>query len=295
MRSNRLSTRLQRIQLSEILKYGRETITNRRKDLFLIGLLFLVIPDLAQLLAWQEASSKTDKALAALASRPPLEQIEELASLVTSILALPMLTVLILKAVGVLMLARTSVDYFESRPSPFSSIIGRSMRVLITKGFGVLAFLLIVLPLTSLIPFLFVITISLLVMLPVTLVSSQHGGLKTSMDTLFINYSTTAKGGKSAVFMTILPITGFFLTLMLGVSFLLDQIHMLDVIIERPAGFLTYTTTIFGYTMNMANFITHLVSIIWQASALVIIIPFTAAIYHLSTIPEGHKEFVTTV
>jgi hypothetical protein len=294
MRSFRLSTKLQRVQLSVITNYGREACGNRRKDLFLIALFLLVLPDLLDLLTWQQASAKTVLAFKGMGDLAPMAQMEALASFVSSQVTMPIIVLNIVKILGILMLARTSVDYFESRPSPLKTVATRSLRTLLTKGLGTLVFLIIAVPATSIVPFLFVITMSLLVMLPVTLISSSHGGFKTSKDTLFLNYAAGMPGGKMPVFMNILPVTGFFITAMIGVTFLLDQIPVLDVILEIPAGFFSHEVHLFGSAMNLARLCADILIIFWQALCVSVAMPFTAAIYHLTTAPEGHEDFATT-
>lgn len=293
MRSFRLSTKVQRVQMSVITNYGREACGNRRKELFLIALFFLAVPDLLDLLSWQRTSFKVVSAFKEMSGIAPMAQIEALAALVNTQETLPLLVLNIIKVIGILMLARTSVDYFESRPGPLKTVASRSIRTLLTKGFGCLLFLIFAIPMTSLVPFLFVITMSLLVMLPVTLVSSSHGGFRTSMDTLFLNYTARTAGGKMPAFMNIIPVTGFFLTAMLGVTFLLDQIPVLDVFLEIPAGFFAQEINIFGYPINAARFCADVLIIIWQAFIVATAIPFTAAIFHLTTAPDGHEDFVT--
>ena len=288
-----MSTRLQRVQLSVITNYGREALGNRRKELFLIALFLLVIPDLLDLFIWQKASTLTVQAFKGMSHLAPLAQIEALASVTSSQVTLPIIIISLVKVLGVLMLARTTVDYFESRPSPLRSVASRSARTLLTKGIGALIFMMIAVPLTSVIPFLFVITMSLLVMLPVTLVSSSHGGFRTSMDTLFLKYAATARGGKMAIFMNILPVTGFFLTTMIGMTFLLNQVPVLDVLLEIPAGFFAKDISFLEGSINAARFLADVLIIFWQALSLAVVIPFTGAIYHLTTAPEDHEEFVT--
>lgn len=291
-----MSTRLQRVQLTDIWSYGREALTNRRKELFFIALFFALVPELLDLFIWQSASLKAVLGLTEVAGRSPIEQIEHLLSVGLSVIALPTILLGLVKALGILMLARTCIDYFESSPKPFGSVVARSFKVLLTKGLGVILALVIIMPVTSVIPFLAVLTLSLLVMLPVTMVTSTKGGLKTTFDTLFLNYTTAARvGGKLPIFMNIVTVAGFFLTLLLGIEFLLEQIPEMDVLMETPSRFFDQDINILGYQMNAALFLSKVLDAFWQVTATTIMIPFTAAIYHLTTAPEGHQDFETVV
>lgn len=296
MRSILLSTKLQRVQLSDILSYGKEALANRRKDLFLIALFFVFLPDILDLVAWQVTASTAVSALAETPGKTPLELLEHLVSRGLSTLALPNVILGVIKAWGILMLARTSVDYFESRPEPLSSVALRSLIVLFRKGLGALLVLLLVIPVTSIIPFVAVITLSMLVMLPVTLVTGTKGGIRTTIDTIFLNYTTPARvGGKVPAFMNILTVAGFFLTILLGIGFLIDQLPQIDLLMQIPAGFFAKDIEIFGQTINASQLLSNFLNVTWQTLGLIVMLPFTAAMYHLQTVPEGHKDFETVV
>lgn len=291
-----MSTRLQNVQLTDIWSYGREAFANRRKELFLIALFFLVLPEAMDLFVWNLAATKTVLALSEPLSRAPIDQLEYLFSVAASMIAPPAIALGLLKTIGVLMLARTSIDYFESQPRPLGSVAFRSISVLIKKGLGTLLALAVILPITSLIPFVAVITLSLLVMLPVTMVTSSKGGFRTSFDTLFLNYTTAARvGGKLPIFMNIVTVAGFFLTLTLGIEFLIELSPELDLLLQTPSGFFGQDINFFGIEMNAAKFIANCLNILWESSATAMIIPFTAAIYHLTTAPEGHQDFQTVI
>ena len=158
---------------------------------------------------------------------------------------------------------------------------------------GSLFFFAILLPSLVVVPLIQSVALSMLVMLPVTLVASGNGGLRTTWETIFLKYATTTSFGRWPVFINVLSVTGIFLTALFGVSLLIDQISVLDTIFEMPAGILDKTISIPGIQMNAGLLISGLMNLIWESFAITMIIPFTAAIYHLSTAPSDHVPFST--
>ena len=291
MRSYNLSTHLQRPTLALIFTYGREALGNRRKLLLSIAFLFVFCPQLLIYLAWAKASSGIKQELVNTASLAPLAQILALFQGVTRLVALPSLIGAALLMVGVLALARTSVDYFESRPDGFKQILARALRVLLTKGLGVFVLLTILLPALTILPLLRAVAMSMLVMLPVTLVANTNGGFKTTWDTLLLKYASQTKYGRWPTFINVLSMTGLFLTALFGVTLLINLVSSLDAVFELPAGFLANDVTFAGLTINCGWMLSAFLGLIWESVAIAVIMPFMAAIYHLSTVPEGHTPF----
>ena len=288
-----MSTNLPKTNLALIFHYGREALGNRRKDLLLITVIFILVPNLLAYLAWQSTAIQAVDALNSMTNMPAITEIESLFATVSSLIVAPSLAFGVLKILGILTLARSCVDYFESRPGSIGSVISRAGRVLLTKGLGVVLILIIISPVIFLMPFLRALAMSMLVMLPVTLVAGGNGGLRTTWETIFLKYATTTSFGRWPVFINVLSVTGIFLTALFGVSLLIDQISVLDTIFEMPAGILDKTISIPGIQMNAGLLISGLMNLIWESFAITMIIPFTAAIYHLSTAPSDHVPFST--
>lgn len=290
-----MSKNTPKTNLSIIFHYGREALSNRRKDLFLIALMLILGPDLVLFFFWQSSAERTVAMLQSFSSYSPLAQIEALAAQFSSMMVGPLIGMTFIKVLGVLTLARSCVDYFESQPRPVKSANLRALKVLFTKGLGVIAFLLVISPLILAFPFFRALTISLLVMLPVTLVASTHGGFRTAFDTVFLRYARYSPVGRWPVFFNVLSVTGIFLAISFGLSFFIDQLAILDVIYELPAGFLDKTIDAGGVQMNSGLFMSRILSMLWDSLSTVLIIPFTAAIYHLTTAPDDHVSVSISV
>jgi hypothetical protein len=293
MRSPDLSTNLQRPNLARILSNGREAFGNRRKNLFSIAFLLIFCPQLLVLLAWGQAASSVKQRLVDTATLSPLDQALTIFSDIGGNIAWPTLLGFLCVATGVLALAQTSVDYFESRPEKLSQTLLRALRVLITKGFGVLLLLLILLPALTIMPLLRAVALSMLVMLPVTLVASLTGGFKTTWDTLFLRYATHTKYGRWPIFINVLSVSGVFLTALFGVSILIESLGMLDIWLDIPAGILERDLTVLGMQWNVGQGLSQVLTLVWESLAVAMIMPFTAALYQMSTIPQEHTPFET--
>ena len=290
-----MSTAHAKTTLTEIFKYGYEALQNRRKDLFLISLCFLVVPNLAAAIAWGSAAAVTVPTLASLQSLSPRLQFEAILQIVSNRVLGVTFFATIMGILGVLALARSSVDYFESFPGTFKQVSKRSLRVLLTKGLGCFFLLAMVLPALLLMPLLRAVAMSMLVMLPVTLVTGTQGGFRTGWDTLLLRYANQTKFGRWPTFVNVLSVAGIFLTLFFGVSLIIEYLAVADTVLEIPAGFLASNLQVGAFTLNGGLALSSLLQILWESFALAAIVPFTAAIYHLSTVPAGHVAFETTV
>ncbi len=290
-----MSTKLPKTSLALIFKYGAEALSNRRKDLLLIAFMFILLPQILSFFIWNMASLEATNSLPRLAGPNLIDQIEVFFTGISSRVLVWSLISGVLGLTGVLTLARTSVDYFESRPGPLVEVTKRAIRILLTKGPGALLLLMMVLPVLVLMPLLRAVAMSMLVMLPVTLVAGSGGGFKTAWDTLFLKYASKTSFGRWPIFINVLSITGIFLTLFFVVSIGIEASAVLDTIIEIPAGILDVDLSAAGISVNAGQLISTVVGILWESLAIMVIIPFTAATYHLSTVPEGHVDFETSV
>ena len=291
MRSIRLSTQHPKTPLRQILEYGVEALGNRRKELILIGLVFLLLPQLLLALAWAYASTDAVMLLQDWASKPPLDLIEIVWGTTVSRVAPAFFLSFLMGLIGILALARTCVDYFESRPATFGDIILRALRTLFTKGLGAGIFLIILLPVLSLMPLLRAVALSLLVMLPVTLVSSPHGGFRTSWDTLFLKYAMKTRFGRWPVFINILSVSGLFLTVMFALSFLIEASSIADTWLGLPAGIFETELNLIVSKISFGALFSKLLTIFWNSLWLALLMPFAAAALHISTIPGDHVTF----
>ena len=294
MRSLGLSTHVAKSTLRLIFNYGYEALTNRRKDLFLIAFIFVFLPQVLLNLAWAESAKLGAEHLQELSTKSTLQVLSDIyESVATRAIATGVLAT-ILGAIGVLALARTSVDYFESRPSLFSNVLKRSLWIFVRKGIGTLIFLLILLPIFAH-PLLRAISISMLVMLPITLVVSQKGGFMTTWDTLFVTYAKNTRLGRLPTFFNVLAFSGLFLTSLFLVSLMIESIQVVDTLLVIPAGILESDLPIFNYKIGFAQFVGQSLSLIWMCIWMTIVIPFAAAAYHLSTAPDDHVTFEASV
>lgn len=288
-----MSTHVAKSSLSLIFRYGAEALGNRRKDLFFIALVFILIPQFALLIAWAQASDQAVSLLTELSAKPPIVILEKLLNSITGPIATTGTLVFFLGIIGILSLARTCVDYFESRPTSITNVCLRALRVLVTKGLGTLVFFVILLPVLAIMPLVRAIVISMLIMLPVTLVSSPLGGFRTAWDTLFIKYASRTKFGRWPIFINILSFAGIFLTVLFAVTILIEASSIIDIWFGFKAGFLETDVNLFGIKMAAGVFIAKILSLLWNALWVTIMIPFAAAAYHLSTIPHDHVGFET--
>jgi hypothetical protein len=290
-----LSTSHPKTSLTVIFKYGREALQNRRKDLFFISIVFLVAPQLVAFLAWGGASSQAVKALATLEGLSPRLQLEAVYNLISTKVILASLFAGCMGMIGVLALARSCVDYFESRPETLRDVVVRAVRVFLKKGIGCFVLMAMVFPTLVLLPLLRAVAMSMLVMLPVTLVAGPSGGFKTGWDTLFLKYANHSASGRWPVFVTVLSVTGVFLTSLFGVAMLIELIGIADTLVEIPAGLLATTIHLGGISINSGLALSGILGLLWECLAIAVILPFTAAIYHLSTVPVGHVPFETAI
>jgi len=251
------------------------------------------LPQFIVVFAWGRVASGVQQQLQAAASLSPLQQTVAIFSGTSSQLIMPMFLAMLLVILGILALARTSVDYFESRPQGIVQTIMGAMRTLITKGLGAFLLLVFLLPVLTIMPLLRAVALSMLVMLPVTLVAGATGGFKTTWDTLFLRYATQTKYGRWPVFINVLSIAGVFLTALFGISILIESLPTIDTWFEFPAGLLERDLKFFGLEINWGQFLSQITALIWESLALAIIMPFTAALYQLSTVPEEHTPFET--
>ena len=290
-----MSTTHAKTSLTDIFKYGYEALKNRRKDLFLISLCFLLLPQLAATMAWGTAAASTVWSLQAFQDLSPKLQFQAVLMLFSSKIVISTFFATTMGLLGILALARSSVDYFESFPGTLKQVCLRSVRVLVTKGLGCFLLLAMVLPTLVLMPLLRAVAMSMLVMLPVTLVTGALGGFRTGWDTLFLRYATKTSFGRWPIFVNVLSVAGIFLTLFFGVSLLIEYISIADTLLDIPAGFLGHTLHINGLSINGGIALTNILQVLWECFAITAVIPFTAAIYHLSTVPAGHVPFEATV
>ncbi len=290
-----MSTSHTKTTLSDIFKYGHEALKNRRKDLFLISLYYIFLPQLAAAFALGTAAASTVSALADFQNLTPFLQFQSILVLFSNRIVISGLFAGAMGLLGILALARSSVDYFESYPGTLREVSLRSLRILLRKGLGSLFFFAILLPSLVVVPLIQSVALSMLVMLPVTLVTGSQGGFRTGWDTLFLRYANKTNFGRWPIFVNVLSVAGVFLTLYFGVSILIDHIAVADTLLEIPAGFLANTVHFGGLAVNGGHGLTWLLQIFWQCFAISTIIPFTAAIYHLSTVPEGHVSFEASV
>jgi len=291
MRSCRLSTNLPRTNLKLIFDYGRQALGNRRKDLFLIALTFLVLPQIALLLVWGQASTDAVAIMDSWREKSSLQIIEDVFSSVSTQVFGWTALATILGLVGVLTLARTCVDYFESRPATIGNTSARAVRVLLTKGFGSAFLLALMMPILAVLPLLRAVAISLLVMLPITLVTSPNGGFKTTWDSIFLKYATKTLYGRWPTFINVLTVTGLFLTALFGVGLLLDMASVVDTIMEIDDQILGREIKFSGVKIGFGNLISESLYIIWESTWIALLCPFTAATYHLVTLPQDHVGF----
>ncbi len=290
-----MSTTHAKTSLTDIFKYGYEALKNRRKDLFLISLCFLLLPQLAATMAWGTAAASTVSSLQAFQDLSPKLQFQAVLMLFSSKIVISTIFAMITSLLGILALARSSVDYFESFPGTLKQVGLRSVRVLVTKGLGCFFLLAMVLPTLVLMPLLRAVAMSMLVMLPVTLVTGTLGGFRTGWDTLFLRYATKTTFGRWPIFVNVLSVAGIFLTLFFGVSLLIEYISIADTLLDIPAGFFGRTLHINGLSINGGIALTNILQVLWECFAITAVMPFTAAIYHLSTVPAGHVPFEATV
>jgi hypothetical protein len=291
MRSSQLSRHHPKASLQQIFSYGLEALTNRRKNLFLLSFWFIFLPQLMAVYAFLLTATSIEKAIADTSSLAPLDQFMSLFNGIGQRILLPSLVAGGLFFVGMLSLARTSVDYFESKPESIPSAIMRSMRVLLTKGLGAGLMLIIITPALTLMPLLRAIGISMLLMLPVTLVASSSGGFKSTWDTLWLRYTSPTAFGRWPVFVNVLSVTGLFISLFFLGGFLIEKIPVLDTIMGTSAGFLEKNVAVLGGVMNAGWLIAAMTGLIWEAGLLAVMMPFLASVYHLTTTPEGHTPF----
>lgn len=290
-----MSTVHTKTTLSDIFKYGFEALQNRRKELFLISLYFLVLPNFVAAVAWGTAAAVTVPTLASLQALSPRLQFEGIFQIVSTRIFGVTFFATVMGMIGILALARSSVDYFESFPGTLRQVSMRSLRVLLTKGLGCFFLLVMVLPTLLLMPLLRAVAMSLLVMLPVTLVTGTHGGFRIGWDTLLLRYANKTKFGRWPVFINVLSVAGIFLTVFFGGSLLIEYLAVADTLLEIPAGFLGSTIHVGGLSINGGLALSSVLQVLWESFALATIVPFTAAIHHLSTVPAGHVAFETTV
>jgi len=288
-----LSTNLPRTNLKLIFDYGREALGNRRKDLFLIALTFLALPQIALLVVWGQASTDAVAIMDSLREKSSLQIIEDVFSSVSAQVFAWTALATILGLVGVLALARTCVDYFESRPATIGNVSARAARVLLTKGFGSAFLLALMMPILTVLPLLRAVAISLLVMLPITLVTSPNGGFKTTWDSIFLKYATKTPYGRWPTFINVLTVTGLFLTALFGIGLLLDMASVLDTITELNDQILGREIKFSGVKIGLGNLISESLYIIWESTWIALLCPFTAATYHLVTLPQDHVHFET--
>lgn len=293
MRSLGLSTNVAKSTLRLIFDYGYEALGNRRKDLFLIAFIFIFLPQVILTLAWAESAKLGVEQLKELSSKSTLLILTDIYELVASRAVSAGILATILGVIGVLALARTCVDYFESRPSSFADVLKRSLWIFARKGVGTLIFFLILLPIFAH-PLLRAISISMLVMLPITLVVSPKGGFLTTWDTLFVTYAKNTRIGRLPTFFNVLAFSGLFLTLLFIVSLLIESLQVVDTLLTIPAGVLETEITIFSYRIGVAQLIGQGLSHIWMCIWMAIVMPFAAAAYHLSTTPDDHVTFEAT-
>jgi hypothetical protein len=291
MRSTGLSTNVAKTTPRLIFNYGLEALTNRRKELFFIAFIFIFLPQLTLSLAWAEVARVGVESLRELATKPPIVVLEGIIDLLSEYVLSAGIGAFLLGLLGLLALARTSVDYFESRPSSFVDVVARAGRVLLTKGLGTFLFLAVLLPLLAILPLLRAIALSMLLMLPITLVVSHKGGFRTTWDTLFLKYGSLSRFGRWPIFFNVLTFSGIFLTLLFAFIMLIDFLKVIDTWLVIPAGLLEGEVQLFNYKIGWGEFITQILTLVWNTAWFAIAMPFAAATYHLSTMPEDHVNF----
>lgn len=290
-----MSTDLPKSGLLAILSYGKEALTNRYKDLFLISFLFVFLPQLFAVVCWVLAAETSVANMNSWSNLAPLALVEAMIAFISSKVMFPTLIAIVMGSIGMLALARSSVDYFESRPGTVKSVLTRSIRVFLTKGIGVVLLFALIMPMLSMLPMLRAVALSLLLMLPVTLVTSASGGFITTWDTLTLRYAMQTRLGRWPVFINVLSINGLFLSLLFAVALGIDSISTFDVLLERPAGFLGSEFEIAGMKYHSGTMITDFLGCIWEALAMTVLMPFTAAIFHFATLPSDHVNFETQI
>jgi hypothetical protein len=257
----------------------------------LLSFLFVLLPQAVALTAWFFASSNVVRQIELTGHLPPIDQFMSLFTLIGESVLFPSMLATLLFIVGVLSLARTSVDYFESKPESIKSTILRSVRVLLFKGLGVMLMLLILLPALSVMPILRAIGMSMLVMLPITLVAGTAGGFKTTWDTLWLKYTSPTSLGRWPVFVNVLSITGTVISLFFIGGILIEAIPVLDIKFGLSSALFEKDVFFFGRKMNLMWFVASTVGLIWETGLIAVIMPFLASLHHLTTAPDGHTPF----
>ena len=294
MRSTGLSTNVTKTTLRLIFDYGLEALGNRRKELFFIAFIFIFLPQVVFTLAWAEVARVGVESLRDLPSKPPIAIIEGIIDLLSEYVLSAGAGAFLLGLMGVLAMARTSVDYFESRPSSLGSVLARAGRVFLTKGLGTFIFLAILLPVLAILPLLRAIAVSMLLMLPVTLVVSHKGGFRTAWDTLFLKYGAASRFGRWPIFFNVLTFSGIFLTLLFAFIMLIDFFKVIDTWLVIPADLLEGELHLLDYRIGWGEFIALVLTLIWNTLWFTVAMPFAAATYHLSTMSEDHVTFEAT-
>jgi len=294
MRSTGLSTNVAKTTLRLIFDYGLEALGNRRKELFFIAFIFIFLPQVVFTLAWAEVARVGVQSLSELPAKPPIAIIEGIIDLLSEYVLSAGAAAFLLGLLGVLAMARTSVDYFESRPSGLGSVLARAGRVFLIKGLGTFLFLAMILPVLAILPLLRAIAVSMLLMLPITLVVSHKGGFRTAWDTLFLKYGAVSRFGRWPIFFNVLTFSGIFLTLLFASIMLIDFLKVMDTWLVIPAGILESELQILDYKVGSGEFIAQILTIIWNTIWFAAAMPFAAATYHLSTMPEDHVTFEAT-
>ena len=289
-----MSTNVAKTTLRLIFDYGLEALGNRRKELFFIAFIFIFLPQVVFTLAWAEVARVGVQSLSELPAKPPIAIIEGIIDLLSEYVLSAGAAAFLLGLLGVLAMARTSVDYFESRPSGLGSVLARAGRVFLIKGLGTFLFLAMILPVLAILPLLRAIAVSMLLMLPITLVVSHKGGFRTAWDTLFLKYGAVSRFGRWPIFFNVLTFSGIFLTLLFASIMLIDFLKVMDTWLVIPAGILESELQILDYKVGSGEFIAQILTIIWNTIWFAAAMPFAAATYHLSTMPEDHVTFEAT-
>lgn len=282
--STPVTSHTQRNNLSVIFHYGKECLLNRWKLLLNITFFLIFLPRLLSSLVFsQSAKTYVDHIKSGALSSGNLIQTWE--NLVATDLqrgtAASMIS-LILILLGVLALARASVDYFEQRPSSVATSLQAAARALFLKGFGAAIMLVFVLLPSSVLALLRVVVLCLLVMLPLELVAGHKGGMRSVLDVLFLKYAVKGPLGKWPVFSNVMTVGGLSLSIMFLLQLMLVYMLDADVAFGFKSDWWVEQISIFGGTISRSHLIFRILELFFDAGVIALAMPFVASLRFFS-------------
>ncbi|MCX6117721.1 MAG: hypothetical protein NT027_09280 [Proteobacteria bacterium] len=269
-------------KIGSVFHYGKECLTNRWKPLLILAICFILIPRIISGYSFALSSKTLVDAIrnGSLSDGNLIMKLESLLSEHGMATALGInFLAFILALVGLLAISQMCLDYFEQNPTKSVLQCAKSGgRVLLLKGFGAAAAMVLLVAPMAIFALLRVILLCLLTMLPLEMVGGHRGGFGSVTNTIFLRYAALTKAGRWPAFSNVMTFGGLALSAVLLYQLGLGYLLQIDVNLGILSSWWVDEVSILGSQVSISYLVVHTLELLGDTAALTISMPFFASL-----------------